>query len=76
MLKNKGTILMERDGKLLLLSKNRYYIVKGNGKEGDITEFDIDQSLPMPSYMFAIAAMEEDNLDETLDFIQEKWFNK
>lgn len=76
MLKNKGTILMERDGKLLLLSKNKYYIVKGTGKEGDIAEFDIDQSLPMPSYMFAIAAMEEDNLDETLDFIQEKWFNK
>lgn len=72
----KGTVLMTKDDKLLLLSKNKYYIAKGEANCGDVIEFDIDSSLPMPSYMFAIAAMEEENLDETLDFIQSNWFSK
>lgn len=74
---NKGTVLMVRDDKLLILTdKNKYYIVKGDAGEGDNIEFEINDSLPMPSYMFAIAAMEEENLDETLEFIQSKWFKK
>ena len=42
---------------------------------GDDVDFDPEKALAMPSYLFAIAAMEEENLDETLDFIQSKWFN-
>ena len=72
----KGTILMSRNGKELILGENnKYYISKGEGHQGDFIEFDESDSLPMPSYMFAIAAMEEENLSETLDFIQNKWFD-
>lgn len=75
--KIKGTILMGRNGKELVLGENnKYYITKGEGKQGDYLEFDESDSLPMPSYMFAIAAMEEENLSETLNFIQNKWFDK
>lgn len=70
----KGTILMSRKGKLLLLADNRYYIVQGVGAEGESIEFQPEQALAMPSYLFAIAAIEEENLDQTLSFIQEKWF--
>ncbi len=76
MAKLKGTVLTVKDGKLLVLSENKYYIVKGEANDGDIVEFESNDSLPMPSYMFAIAAMEEENLDETLDFIQKQWFKK
>ena len=72
----KGTILMTKENKMLLLSDNKYYIVKGNSHPGETIQFDSEEALPMPSYMFAIAAMEEENLDSTLDFIQNKWFNK
>jgi aminopeptidase N len=75
MAKIKGTVLMVKDGKLLLLSNNKYYIAKGTANDGDTVEFESDDALPMPSYMFAIAAMEEENLDDTLDFIQSKWFS-
>ena len=72
----KGTILMSRNGKELVLGENnKYYITKGEKHQGDFIEFDESDSLPMPSYMFAIAAMEEENLSETLDFIQNKWFD-
>ncbi len=67
---------MSKDGKLFLLSDNKYYIAKGEGDNGDEFVFEGNDALPMPSYMFAIAAMEEENLDDTLDFIQSKWFNK
>jgi hypothetical protein len=76
MAKLDGTVLMVKDGKLLLLADNKYFIVKGNANNGDTFAFDSDDALPMPSYMFAIAAMEEENLDDTLDFIQSKWFGK
>ncbi|MFA6829236.1 MAG: hypothetical protein WCR67_00800 [Bacilli bacterium] len=76
MAKQKATVLMVREGKNLVLSNNKYFIVKGDNAEGDNIEFDTDAALPMPSYMFGIAAMEEENLDETLDFIQSKWFKK
>ncbi|MCI1734733.1 MAG: hypothetical protein LKM30_03255 [Bacilli bacterium] len=75
MAKLKGTVLMVKDGKLLLLANNKYYIAKGDANNGDVVEFENDDALPMPSYMFAIAAMEEENLDDTLDFIQSKWFS-
>lgn len=71
----KGKILMDRRGKLLLLVQNKYFVIRGEGKEGDEVEFDEKEALPMPSYLFAIAAIEEENLDETLDFIQSKWFS-
>lgn len=76
MAKLKGTVLMVKEQKLLLLSNNKYYIVKGKAGDGDMVEFESNDALPMPSYMFAIAAMEEENLDDTLDFIQNQWFKK
>lgn len=77
MAKLKGSVLMSRYDRLLLLcDNNKYYIVKGKGSQGQYVEFEEENSLPMPSYMFAVAAMEEENLGETLNFIQNKWFEK
>ena len=71
-----GVVLMLKDNKVLLLCNNRYYILRGTFVVGEMIQFDPEDALLMPSYLFAIAAMEEDNLDDTLDFIQSKWFNK
>ena len=71
----KGNVVRTKGGKVLVLADNKYYIVKGNGELGSEIEFDEQKSLPMPSYLFAIATMEEENLDDTLDFIQTQWFN-
>ena len=71
----KGNVVRTKGGKVLVLADNKYYIVKGNGELGSDIEFDEQKSLPMPSYLFAIATREEENLDDTLDFIQTQWFN-
>lgn len=71
-----GTVLLAKDNKLLVLSGQDYYILRGEEKRGDVVSFEPEKALIMPSYLFAIAAMEEDNLDETLDFIRNKWFTK
>jgi hypothetical protein len=73
--KLKGNIVMIKDDKVLFVCENKYYIAKGKGHIGDVEEFNSDECLPMPSYMFAIATMEEENLEDTLDFIKNKWFN-
>ena len=71
----KGNVVRTKGGKVLVLADNKYYIVKGNGELGSEIEFDEQKSLPMRSYLFAIATREEENLDDTLDFIQTQWFN-
>lgn len=71
----KGNVVRTKGGKVLVLADNKYYIVKGNGELGSEIEFDEQKSLPRPSYLFAIATREEENLDDTLDFIQTQWFN-
>ena len=72
----KGNILIVKDDKLLVLSDNCYYIVKGKGHVGDTIEIDLSTSLAMPSYLFAIAAIEDSDLDNTMKFIQTEWFKK
>ncbi len=72
----KGNVVRTKGGKVLALANNKYYIVKGQGELGSDIEFDEDKALPRPSYLFAIATREEENLDDTLDFIQNQWFNK
>ena len=74
--KVKGNVVMIKDDKILYVFENKYYITKGEAKVGDTHTFDLKKSLPMPSYMFAIATMEEENLEDTLDFIKEQWFEK
>jgi aminopeptidase N len=69
-----GEILVVKDDKLLVLNNNRYYIVKGHGKVGDQVEFDLEKALPMPSYLFAIAAIEYEDLEQTMKFIKSEWF--
>lgn len=73
-MKLKGNVLVVKDDKLLLLANNRYYIAYGKAHVGDDVDFDPEDALQMPSYLFAIAAMEEENLDDTLDFIKTSWF--
>ncbi len=70
----KGSVLASYYGKTLLLSDNKYYILKGQNPVGEILEFNEADALPMPSYMFAMAAMNEQDLDSALDYIHSKWF--
>ncbi len=69
-----GEILVVKDDKLLVLNNNRYYIVKGQGEVGGQVEFDLEKALPMPSYLFAIAAIEDEDLEQTMKFIKSEWF--
>lgn len=71
-----GNVLIVKDDKLLVLSENCYYIVKGKAHVGDRIEFDLSNALAMPSYLFAIAAIEDGDLDNTMKFIQTEWFKK
>lgn len=73
--KLKGMVIQIEGTKALLLVDSRIYyiIVNKNYHEGDIVEFFASKSLPMPSYMFAIAAMSETDLDATLDDIKKRW---
>lgn len=70
----KGSVLAAYYGKTLILCENKYYILKGQMPVGETVEFDPDLALPMPSYLFAMAAMNEQDLDSALDYIQSKWF--
>lgn len=69
-----GTVLQTKDEKLLVLANNKYYILKGDESIGDSITFDESQALIMPSYLFAIAALEEENLTDTLKFIKNQWY--
>lgn len=71
-----GQILNKKNDKAVVLANNKYYIVSTNAKEGEKINFDSEKALIMPSLLFALAALEEDNLDETLDFIHSNWFKK
>lgn len=75
----KGTVLSTSGAKTLVLVDGRYYYVlrhRTGDHMGDVVEFDEKDSLPMPSYMFAIAAMAEPDLDSTLDHIKNHWYQK
>lgn len=73
----KGTVLSTSGSKTLVLVNGRMYYVLRNRKNdyvGETLEFEEKDSLPMPSYMFAIAAMAEPDLDSTLEQIKERWY--
>lgn len=69
-----GNVLASYYGKSLVISDNRYYILKGINPVGATIAFDSDKALPMPSYMFAMAAMNEQDLDSALDYIHAQWY--
>ncbi len=70
-----GKVLLTKNDKALILAGNKYYVIKNKDYQiDDEVEFAVEEALLMPSYLFAIAAIEEENLDDTLDFIQEEWF--
>ena len=69
---SQGMIISTKENELLVLSKNRYYIIYGYGEDGDTVEFNVANALPMPSFLFALAALEDENLDDTLRYLQNK----
>ncbi len=72
-----GKVLLTRNHKALVLADNKYYIVKDKDFSiDDEVVFEVKDALLMPSYLFAIAAIEEEDLDDTLDFIQSEWFGE
>lgn len=72
-----ATVLMTRNNKMLVLSEdNQYFILEGASFQGEYIQFEEGKALPMPSYLFGIAALEEDNFGKTLDFIKNKWIKQ
>lgn len=70
-----GRVLASYYGKTLIQTEaDRYYIVKGTHHVGDTIEIECRKALAMPSFMFAMAAMNEENLDDTMSFIKDRWF--
>lgn len=74
-----GEVLIIKGKNALVYGGEKYYIVVNEGdgyKVGEKVSFSPENALQMPSYLFAIAALEEDDLDSTLDFINSKWFRR
>ncbi len=75
--KIKGTVLSVRGTKTLVLANSVQYYILLDRKDDYIGEkvlFSPAEALAMPSYLFAIAAMAEDDLPATLDSIKDNWF--
>lgn len=70
-----GTVLQSYYKKSLVQVKNHYYILRKDLQPGSTVEFMDEDGLEMPSFMFAMAAMNEENLEDTFDFIKANWFN-
>lgn len=74
-----GTVLSTRGNKTLVLSQGVMYYILLDRKDdnvGDVVTFTPGEALAMPSYLFAIAAMAEDDLSVTLDSIKKNWFGE
>lgn len=72
-----GTVLaISKNKTLVLVNGHDYYLLRNrvDDKITDEVTFNVKDSLPMPSYLFAIAALEDADLDNTLNDIKTKWF--
>ncbi len=77
MSKMNGIVLQTNKDKCVVKAGNEFYLLTNvNKKVDEKIEFDSSDALIMPSFMFAIAALNEEDLSNTLDFIQSKWFSK
>ncbi len=75
--KRTGIVLATSKNKTLVLVDGHDYYLLRNRVQDKVNEeltFNVKDSLPMPSYLFAIAALEDADLDNTLNDIRTKWF--
>ncbi len=70
-----GRVLCSYYGKSLLQNGKDLYIVKQYLLPGEDVFFNPKEAIKMPSYMFAMAAMQEEDFGETLKFIKNNWFD-
>ena len=70
----RGQVLASYYGKALVIADNRYFILRGQHRLGETVEFTGAEALPMPSYLFGMAALNEPDLDSALDYIHSRWF--
>lgn len=73
--KRTGKVIESYYGKSLVQSGNHFFIIKQEMKPGTEVSFNREDGIEMPSLMFAMAAMNESDLDKTFDFIKDNWFN-
>lgn len=69
-----GRVQDSANGKSLVCVNDVYYIVKGAFEFDTLIQFDSDDALVMPSYLFAVAALNEEDLESTFNFIRTNWF--
>lgn len=71
-----GRVLYANGPRALVTVKGKYYVLLDcpGFTEGAPVTFKESDSLPMPSYLFAVATMHEPNIEEALDEIQTRWF--
>ena len=73
----RGVVLSVKGTKSLILSEdNHYYVAFDRVADyiGVKISVNKDKTLFMPSYLYAVATMAEDDLNNTLDKIKENWF--
>ena len=73
----RGVVLSVKGTKSLILSEdNHYYVAFDRVADyiGEKISVNKDKTLFMPSYLYAVATMAEDDLNNTLDKIKENWF--
>ena len=73
----KGKVTYVINQRIMVLVDGKYYVIlnfNGKDKPGDDIEFDVDSSLPMPSYLFAVATINEPELPTALEEIHDHWF--
>lgn len=73
-----GIVLSVKGTKSLILSEdNKYYVAFDRHTDyiGAKISVNKENTLFMPSYLYAVATMSEDDLSGTLDKIKENWFN-
>ncbi len=71
-----GHVICSYYGKSLLQNGKNYYVVSRYMTPGEDVFFNLNEAIPMPSYMFALAAMQEEDLTDALKFIRKNWFDE
>lgn len=71
-----GSVLYTVGSRALVIVNSKYYVLLDcDGAEaGTTVRFKAEESLPMPSYLFAVATMQEPDIGKALEEIRSHWF--
>lgn len=59
-------IIQDGQGNLFIINSLGYFT-------GQEMQYDMSKAIPMPSLLFAITVLQEDNFEGTIEFIKKNW---